>query len=718
MTSGASLWIEVGEENLTGPFMLNTTCSSSKQIAVALVGNPNCGKTTLFNALTGLRQKVGNYPGVTVEKKTGNFSGPHGELIRLIDLPGTYGLNPTSPDERITTEVLLGLRTDTYPPDCIMCIADATSLRRHLFLVSQVFELRIPVILVLTMMDLLKRLGKTIHAAKLSKELGCPVIPCNAFTRSGLVELRQLAVKYRKKPPSLLPEEPFSPLREATTRLSTAIPEGHRTAARLALLEPCASRLSLYGLPASLIKEVVQEQATLDSKYVRWRYITAAARYRRIQGICSRAVYCSSQQQAVLDMTDQLDHFLTHPVWGWVTFAFVMTVMFLTIFIVAAYPMDWIQSGISLAKNWVKSTCPRGDLTDLFSDGMMSGLGGVLVFLPQILILFFFIGLLENTGYMARAAFMMDRLMSRVGLHGKSFIPLLSSFACAIPGIMSTRAIPDARDRLATILIAPFMSCSARIPIYTLMIALLLPSKIPFAYLAKAGLMFSMYAVGVAVAFTCGWILKRTILRGNISCPMVMELPPYRFPLFSSILQQVYQRAVIFLKRAGTVILGISILLWFFSTYPKSSIQSQEDALAHSFAGKIGLALAPVFQPLGFNWKISIGLLCAQAAREVFISTLGIVYSVEGRAEEIAKPLREVLLRDHWPDGRPVFTPLVCVTIMVFFALSLQCAGTVAITRRETGSWGWAIFQLAYMFVIAYGVALVVYQTGCLFSLG
>jgi ferrous iron transport protein B len=688
--------------------VLNTACSSSKQITAALVGNPNCGKTTLFNALTGLRQKVGNYPGVTVEKKTGNFSGPHGESIRLIDLPGTYGLNPTSPDERITTEVLLGLRTDICPPDCIMCITDATSLRRHLFLVSQVFELGIPIILVLTMMDLLKGRGRAIHAAKLSKELGCPVIPCNAVSRSGLVELRQLAVKYRKNSPSPFSES-FPLLREATARLSKVATPGHRAAAHLALFEPCASRLSLYGLPATLMNEVLQEQSILDSKCVGWRHITAAAKYHRIQRICSRVLYRYSHQQAIVDTTDQLDHFLTHPVWGWMAFSFVMTVMFLTIFIVAAYPMDWIQSGTSFAQNWVKSTCPKGDLTDLLSDGVMAGLGGVLVFLPQILILFFFIGLLENTGYMARAAFMMDHLMSRVGLHGKSFIPLLSSFACAIP---------DARDRLATILIAPFMSCSARIPIYTLMIALLLPANMPFAYLAKASLMFSMYAIGVAAAFACGWFLKKTILKGDLSCPMVMELPPYRFPLFASILQQVYQRAVIFLKRAGTVILGISILLWFFSTYPKSGVQSPEDTLEHSFAGKIGLTLAPIFQPLGFNWKISIGLLCAQAAREVFISTLSVAYSVGGGTEEMNKPLREVLLRDHWPDGRPVFTPLVCITIMVFFALSLQCIGTIAATRRETNSWKWAAFQLCYMFIIAYGAALLVYQTGCLLSLG
>ena len=697
--------------------ILDTGYGSSKQITVALVGNPNCGKTTLFNALTGSRRKVGNYPGVTVEKQTGSFSGPHGEMMWLIDLPGTYSLNPTSPDECITTEVLLGLQSDLRAPDCVMCITDATNLQRHLFLVSQVFELGIPIILILTMIDLLNKQGRAVHTTKLSKELGCPVIPCNAFTRSGLVELRHLAVRHRNIPPSSFPE-PMPPLRDAVTRLSKVVTvPSQKAAIQFALFEPQNDQLPLYGLPTAILKSVIREQFILDNQHAGWRNVTTAARYHRIQEICSRVVYYVHQQK-ILDITDQLDRFFTHPVFGWIIFALVMVSMFLSIFVVAAYPMDWIQTVVSFTKNWLKGTLPRGDLTDLFSDGILAGVGGVLVFLPQILVLFFFIGLLENTGYMARAAFMMDHLMNRVGLHGKSFIPLLSSFACAIPGIMSARTIPNARDRLVTILIAPFMSCSARMPVYTLMIALLLPSNMAFASLAKAGLMLSIYSLGVVAAFACGWTFKKTILKIDASCPMVMELPPYRYPSFSSILHQTCQRAITFLQHAGTVILGISILLWFLATYPKIDTLTTQDALKHSFAGKIGLALEPIFHPLGFNWKISIGLLCAQAAREVFISTLSIAYSVEDRTADVTQPLREALLKDHWPDGRPVFTPLVCVTIMVFFALSLQCFSTVAITLRETNSWRWPIFQFVYMFIIAYGAALLVYQTGCLLSLG
>ena len=696
----------------------STSCSPSKQITVALVGNPNCGKTTLFNALTGSHQKVGNYPGVTVEKKTGRFYGPHGEVMCLIDLPGTYSLNPTSPDEFLTTKVLLGLQDDVQTIDCIMCITDATSLQRHLFLVSQVFDLGIPIILILTMMDLLKRYGKAVYIARLSKELGCPVIPCNAFTRSGLVELRHHAVKCKGlMMPSTSISAPIPPfLREAITRLSKTFPV-QKAAVYRALFEPYLAHLPLYGLSADILNAVIREQSILDRKYAGWRESIPAARYRRIQGICSRVIYPDAPQKSSTtpDITDRIDHYCTHPILGWVVFILVMTSMFLAIFAVASYPMDWIQIAVSSTQSWAKGALPKGDLTDLFSDGVLAGLGGVFIFLPQILILFFFIGLLENTGYMARAAFMMEHLMNRVGLHGKSFIPLLSSFACAIPGIMSTRTIPDARERLITILIAPFMSCSARIPVYTLMITLLLPTNVPFAPLAKAGLMLSIYSLGIAAAFTCGWIFKKTILRIETACPMVMELPPYRYPSFAYILYQTYQRAMNFLRHAGTVILGISILLWFLANYPKVDTLTPQDALRHSFAGKIGLALEPIFQPLGFNWKISVGLLFAQAAREIFISTLSIAYSVEETTKEVTSPLREALLKDCWPDGRPVFTPLVCMTIMVFFALSLQCISTVAITLRETNNWRWPVFQLVYMFIIAYVTALIVYQIGRLF---
>ncbi len=668
-----------------------------KQLTLALVGNPNCGKTTLFNALTGLRQKVGNYPGVTVEKQMGVFRGPHGETIHLVDLPGTYSLNPTSPDERITTEVLLGLRADTPPPDCILCVADATSLQRHLFLVSQVRELGLPVILVLTMMDLLEHQGMTVNVAALSKLLNCPVIPCEVINRKGLIELRHAIVNHKRPAPAAL--------RQLSSR---------DAAFRLALFEPNLDQISIYQFSDNFVAEVIQKRTFLEEKQPGWRQEAVANRYHKLQKICAEVIgYCP---RISTDTTQRLDQILTHPIWGWIAFASVMTVMFLAIFVVAAYPMDWTQSGFTAAQNWVKTSLPPGEFTNLISDGALAGLGAVVTFLPQIMILFFFISLLEDTGYMARAAFIMDRLMSRVGLHGKSFIPLLSSFACAIPGIMATRTISSTRDRLATILIAPFMSCSARLPVYALMIAVLFPPQMRWAPLVKAGVMVSMYALGIAAACFFGWVFKKTILKSD-PLPMVMELPPYRLPLLSSVLQQMLGRAMAFFKRAGTVILGVSIILWFLSTHPKTDASNPELALRKSFAGQIGLALEPYIQPLGFNWKIGVGLVTAQAAREVFISTLGVAYSVEG-GEKATQPLREALLKDRWPDGRPVFTPLVCVTLMVFFVLSLQCMSTVAVVRRETNSWTWPTFQFCYMLAIAYFAAFIVYQTGRFLHLG
>ncbi|PWU10903.1 MAG: ferrous iron transport protein B [Verrucomicrobia bacterium] len=671
--------------------------SSKKQLTLALVGNPNCGKTTLFNALTGLRQKVGNYPGVTVEKQMGTCRGPHGEILHLIDLPGTYSLNPTSPDERITTEVLLGLRADTPPPDCILCLVDATSLQRHLFLVSQILELGLPVILVLTMMDLLEKQGMKVNDAELGKSLNCPVIPCDVFRRKGLVELRHAIVNRKGQAPAAL--------RQLSSR---------DAAFRLALFEPNLDQISIYQFSENFVAEVVQKRNFLEEQQPGWRQEAVANRYHKIQTICSAVI--QHQRDLRTDITQRLDRFLTHPIWGWVAFGFIMTAMFLAIFVVANYPMDWIQSGFTAAQNWIKASFPPGEFTNLIADGALAGLGAVITYMPQILILFFFIGLLEDTGYMARAAFIMDHLMNRVGLHGKSFIPLLSSFACAIPGIMATRTISSTRDRLATILIAPFMSCSARLPVYTLMIAVLFPPHMPWAPFVKAGVMVAMYALGIIGACFFGWVFKKTILKSD-PLPMVMELPPYHLPALSSVFQQMLSRAMSFFKRAGTVILGVSIILWFLSTHPKTPTSSPDLALKKSFAGQIGQALEPLIRPLGFNWKIGVGLVTAQAAREVFLSTLGVAYSVEG-GEEATQPLREALLKDHWPDGQPVFTPLVCVSLMVFFVFSLQCMSTVAVVRRETNSWTWPAFQFFYMLAFAYLASFVVYQTGRFLHLG
>jgi ferrous iron transport protein B len=431
------------------------------------------------------------------------------------------------------------------------------------------------------------------------------------------------------------------------------------------------------------------------------------ARYEFVQDVCAQSIQTGTDDGQ--DISDRLDSILTHRVWGWAVFLGLMGLMFFSIFTLAAYPMDWIDGGFAWIGSMIKSRMPPGDLRNLITDGVVAGVGGVLVFLPQILILFFFIGLLEDTGYMARAAFIMDRFMSRVGLHGKSFIPLLSSYACAIPGIMATRTIENPKDRLVTILVAPLMSCSARLPVYTLMIATLLPATTVPA-LRKAGMMMALYVFGTASAFLFAWFFKRTLMRGETPV-LIMELPPYRWPHWSSVFMQMVGRAKLFVKRAGTVILGLSILLWFLAAYPKSGSDDASAQLSQSFAGKLGHAIEPIIKPLGFDWKIGIGLVGSFAAREVFVSTMSIVYNVE-ESDDATVPLRESLLKEKWPDGRAVFTPLVCISLMVFYVLALQCISTIAVVKRETNGWRWPMFQLAYMTGSAYIASLVVYQVG------
>ena len=413
-------------------------------------------------------------------------------------------------------------------------------------------------------------------------------------------------------------------------------------------------------------------------------------------------------------LTQRLDDLLTHKAWGWLIFVGMMVLMFVSIFTIASYPMDWIEAGFGMLSGAVQGAMPPGDLRDLLTDGVIAGVGGVVVFLPQILILFFFIGLLEDTGYMARAAFLMDRVMSKVGLHGKSFIPLLSSYACAIPGIMSARTIENPKDRLVTILVAPLMSCSARLPVYALMIAALLPSE---SVWLKGAIMMGLYLLGTTAALFFAWLFKKTILRGETPI-FLMELPSYRLPSIRQIAAQMVQRAGLFLKRAGTVILGIAIILWFLATFPKMNSPvgmpepTKTEQLQHSYAGRIGHALEPAIAPLGMDWKIGIGLVAAQAAREVFVGTMSIVYNVEGGEDQQDGTLVETLREEKRPDGTPTFTPLTCLSILVFFVLSMQCVSTLAVVRRETNSFRWPLFQFCYMTGTAYALSFLVYQGG------
>jgi len=712
------------------------TTAEVRAKSYAVVGNPNSGKTTLFNALTGLRQKVANYPGVTVEKKSGQFIGQHGERVELLDLPGSYSIGAHAPDERITRDVLLDLRQDTPRPERVLCVVDASHLERNLYFITQVLELGLPTIIALNMIDVAMAQGTPVNAMRLAEELGVPVIPVQATRRETLLPLR-LALSR-----ATIPETTWNPEFPSTWTRAADHVASHWPSARIVAHanhgggEPRRQRDPESRVKSSLLLVATEEESAelaaelgagpalpvalaqrtlLDREHPEWRETIIAARYDRIAKLCHSA---QGGLTALGDkMTQRLDDLLTHKAWGWLVFFGMMILMFVAIFTLASYPMEWIESVFGCLSTTVQGAMSPGDLRDLFTDGVIAGVGGVVVFLPQILILFFFIGLLEDTGYMARAAFLMDRVMSRVGLHGKSFIPLLSSYACAIPGVMATRTIENPKDRLVTILVAPLMSCSARLPVYALMIAALLPSQ---SVWLKGAIMMGLYLLGTVAALLFAWLFKKTILRGETPL-FLMELPPYRLPSFTQIAAQMWQRAVLFLKRAGTVILGIAIILWFLASFPKIHtmeglpVPTKAEQLQHSFAGRIGHALEPALAPLGMDWKIGIGLVAAQAAREVFIGTMSVVYNVEagtGATRKNNESLVKTLREQKRPDGTTLFTPLTCLSILLFFVFSMQCVSTLAVVRRETNSLRWPLFQFLYMTGAAYALSFLVYQGG------
>jgi ferrous iron transport protein B len=693
--------------------MTATPASTSTKSAVrhiAIAGNPNCGKTTLFNLLTGLRQRTGNYPGVTVEKKVGRFHGTHGEPMDLLDLPGSYSLQVRSPDEAVARDVLLGRRADTPRPDVVICVIDASNIERNLYLAAQLMELGLPMVIALNMVDVAEQNGVHLDVPALEEKLGVPVIPMIATKGTGIVQLKQALSQARPVAPKFHAPMPPTIEREVAALASklSVRPDAARSEALLLLTIADRAHVGeAVGGDGARAGAITEARERLRNGGIDPVAAPVEARYAWINGICESAV--RHPEEPALSFSDKLDAILTHPFFGWAAFLGVMTLMFVCIFWVAQVPMDGIDDFTKALSKWVKTRVPDGDLQSLLADGVVAGVGGVVIFLPQILILFFFLGLLEDTGYMARAAFIMDRLMSKVGLHGKSFIPMLSSFACAIPGIMATRTIENRKDRLVTILVAPLMSCSARLPVYTLMIAVLLPVENLFI---KAGIMLSMYLTGLVAALVMAWIFKRTLLRSETPM-LLLELPPYRWPSFRTILLRMWERGWIFLRRAGTVILALSIILWALLTYPKPSNPEAKpaEAIAHSIGGRMGHAIEPLIQPLGYDWKIGVGLIGSFAAREVFVGTMGIVYNIED-ADETSAPLRDTMMAEKHPDGRPVFTPLVCIGLMVFYVLAMQCVSTVAIVRRETNSWSWPLFQVAYMTVLAWFGAFVVYQGG------
>lgn len=727
---------------------------------VVLTGNPNSGKTTVFNALTGLRARVGNYAGVTVERKEGRFHGGPGDLpIQVLDLPGTYSLSPQSLDEQIARDILFQRLPEVRAPALLIVVVDASNLERNLYYASQVIELGYPTILALNMVDVAEDNGHSIDAAKLSRALSVPAIPIVASTGAGIPELQREIVrglrenKWHGVPPSFceLPRAFQAEIETLSQLLAGQLEERATSPPAEALLILCDEKFlagSAGHYSSDIQQAVLSGRQRLETAGVDWRSAAIEARYARISAIHqSVATEAEGQQEP---FSDKLDRIVTHKFWGMLIFVGIMALMFFSIFTIAQSPMDLLQGLFRVIGDFMGRMIPPGDLQELVVKGVVQGVGAVVVFLPQICLLFLFIGLLEDTGYMARAAFLMDRLMSKVGLHGKSFIPMLSSFACAIPGIMATRTIETPKDRLVTILVAPLMSCSARLPVYTLLIA----ACISGGFVAQSLTMLSMYLLGIVVALGMAWLFKKTLLRG--ATPMlVMELPPYKRPLLKIVLRHMWDRSRLFLRRAGTVILGINILLWFMASYPRHaaierqfdaqraalqqsfrqthpSPQQQRDALTQidvaqagerlrgSFAGQAGRLLQPLIVPLGFDWKMGIGIVSSFAAREVFVSTMSIVYNVaEGTDEDThTRDLAQVLRQQKRMDGRPVYTRLTAVTLMVFYVLALQCVSTVAVVRRETNSWKWPLFQWVYMGVLAWVFAFVTYQGGRLLGFG
>ncbi len=642
--------------------------AGAKRHIVALIGPPNSGKSTLFNRLTGLRQKVANFPGVTVEHHMGRARVEGGREVYLIDLPGVYSLNPRTEDEQVSHDVLIGNMKYLPRPDAILLILDSTNLARHLVLAAPVLSLAMPTLVILNMADDLAKRGGDVDPVALSQQLGAPVALVSAAKGQGL-------------------DKVFAFLNGATHDVVDNVPQPAphaplHTGARLIAGVPLpAEAVPTVPAPNGAPRPFVRMQLPVLNDIPNCRAWAA--------DIGSNTGY---RAPAPPHWTRRLDAIFLHPVFGPLVFILVVIGVFETIFSGAKPIMDAVQAGINASGTWIGTLIPNPTLKSLVVEGVWSGVGNVVGFLPQILLLFLFIGVLEDSGYLARAALIADRTMSRFGLQGKSFIPLLSAYACAVPAIMATRTIENKRDRMATILIAPFMTCSARLPVYTLVIAAFIPDKplLGFFLHTQAAAMLGLYILGFAAAVATARLLKSTVLRSKKSS-FVLEMPPYRWPTPRSLMLRLYDRSKVFLRRAGTVILWVAIGIWVLAHLPLSGGKAPD--IANSFAGEVGHAVEPAIKPLGFNWKIGIGLITSLAARETIVSTLGTIYGIEG-GEENSRDLQSAVAHDMSPGG--------AAALLVFFAFAMQCMSTIAVVRRETGGWGWPAAQFAYMTGMAY----------------
>ena len=685
---------------------------------VAIAGNPNSGKTTLFNAITGARAKVGNYPGVTVERKTAPTLLPSGTNVRLVDLPGCYSLIARSGEEEVAHHVLTG-RLEGQRPSLVICTIDATNLARALYLVLQLIELDVPVVVALNMIDVAESTGLVIDTAKLSERLGVPVVPIAARHRRGLHELMSCVDAH------------LQANSRNTRRIAIALADTDRAAIDALRTAGAPSEGEALWLLTSNLKDLMLvNDLALSSEAQQHRLVldggqsgafarrVIEARYAAIDRLLDGVLDTRGQREDT--RTAKLDAVLLHPVYGLLAFAVTMFLVFQTIFTWAQPAMDGIEWLIAAASQWIESAMAESLTRSLITHGVLAGIGSILVFLPQIAFLFLLLTILEESGYLARAAFLLDRIMRRVGLHGKAFVPLMSGFACAVPAIMAARTVESRRDRLVTIMAVPFMSCSARLPIYVLVVAAVFSTAEPvLGFLSLGGLVITaMYFLGFVAGLVTAFVLKRTVLK-SAPPPFIMELPSYKMPSAKAVLSLVYDRCRVFVVQTGTVILALSLILWALLTFPRAEVSDEDTAkadayrLEHSIGGQLGHIIEPAIAPLGFDWRIGIGLIASFAAREVLVSTLGQVYALGADVEPESPALRDALLADQDPaTGKPRFTPLVGVSLLVFFVLAMQCLSTVATVKRETNSWRWPIAQLVYMNTLAYLASLLVYQGG------
>jgi ferrous iron transport protein B len=701
-----------------------------QRLNIALVGNPNSGKSSLFNVLTGLNQKVGNFPGVTVDKKTGLCRLNERLTTNIIDLPGTYSLYPKGADELVTYDVLIN-PSSPHKPDIVVVIADASNLKRNLLFCSQIIDLKIPAVIALTMMDLARKKGVEIDLPGLERELGVPVIAINPRKNKGIAQLKQALVLTANRQYQA-PAWDFVDVRAMEAGVVNGVSSFVQVSSGYAALH-VASHVDdlrfLNGGQRLAIKNILAEEKFNKTKV---QGLEILRRYERIKQIIASTVVERDPLYKTL-LTEKIDNILLHRVWGYVIMLGILLLIFQSIFSFAQYPMNAIELGFSQLSTWLGAMLPAGWLTDLLINGLIAGVSGIAVFVPQIMILFGFITILEDTGYMARISFLTDRVMRQVGLNGRSVMPMISGLACAVPAIMATRSIENRKERLITILITPFMTCSARLPVYVIIIALVIPDRTVLGFLSLQGaVMMLMYFLGFLMAMIVAFVMK-FIVKIRDKSYFIMELPVYRAPRWKNIGLTMIEKGRIFIMDAGKVILIISLVLWFLASYgpPRvtrriereyASLIQQHPArkqelettmrmekLEHSYAGYVGKAIEPVIRPLGFDWKIGIALVTSFAAREVFVGTMATLYSVSDNPEHSQATLTEKMRRATLPGGGKVFTLATGLSLLIFYAFAMQCMTTLAIVYRETKSWKYPVIQFAYMTGIAYVCSLLVY---------